>query len=289
MNVNQTQFINDQNKRNKHNFRSMELETEIPIWFNGRVKWISNLTSRSTCSDVIEAILSLALDSYSPQRNKNYILFESWRGVERTLKPRCRLLKLWNSWAGESENVILTLRSRDEETIPTHFIIHQQQNKLNKLKRQIKRTDKQIQKLNKLNENDQNICNYFQISQSIIQLNNQIQNQHQIILHLNKNIQKENENDFFKQDFNQLLSDVNQTLIYSRNLTLLADQLDQQINQINLNIDHKQTLLDELELDCALQENIDIDSLDDQDYQMSPSPPPSIPVKSLTGTCLLLD
>ena len=46
-------------------------------------------------SDVIEAILSSSLDCYSSsKKSENYHLYESWRGVERTLKSRCRLLQI---------------------------------------------------------------------------------------------------------------------------------------------------------------------------------------------------
>ncbi|CAF1366189.1 unnamed protein product [Adineta steineri] len=261
----------------------MELETEIPIWYKGKVKWISNLTSRSTCSDVIQAILSsLSIDYSSFELNENYILYECWRGVERPLKYRCRLLKLWNSWAGECENVILTLRSREEESIPTHILIRQQEKKLNKLKRQLRRTDKQIQYLNKY-ENEKEILIYFNLSRSIIHLNNQIKNQEKIIFNLKFHIENENENNqenFLQDDFKKLLYDVNQTLITSRKLTLLADKIDQQIQKTNDQIEKKLLLLDELELDYALQDNIDIDSLEDQDEQISSSPLFSI--KTLT-------
>jgi hypothetical protein len=240
-------------------FREMELETEIPIWFNGRVKWISNLSCRSKCSDVIEAILSSIDLNFN--LNENYILYESWRGVERPLKSRCRLLKLWKSWGGESENVILTLRSRKEENIPNKFL---------------------IKKKSKLKYNDK-ILTYLNISRSIIRLNNEIDNQEKLIFHLTNKIENENkENDFNENDFKDILSDVNQTLIYSRKLTLLYDQVDQQINQINDQIENKQIILDELELDLALQENIIIDNLD---FKCN-SPPPSptiIPIKTLSG------
>jgi len=261
----------------------MELETEIPIWFNGRVKWISNLTYRSKCSDVIQAILS-SLDYHSSEINEKYVLYESWGGVERTLKSRCRLLKLWKSWDEESPNVILTLRSQEEEIIPTHILIRQQENKLNKLKNQLKRTNQQIEKLNvykKLNQNDNTILTYLNISRSIIRLNNQIENQEKFIFNLTNQIRNENKQDFIQNDFKKLLYDVNQTFISSRKLTHLSDQLDQQINQINQDIDQKQTLLDELELDFALQENIDIDSLNDQDEIKSSET--ILPMKTLSG------
>jgi len=81
------------NKHDTHHFRKMDLEIEIPIWYKGKMKWISNLTTRSTCVDVIQAILTTD-KNYFPQKNENYILYESWRGVERPLKSRSRLFDL---------------------------------------------------------------------------------------------------------------------------------------------------------------------------------------------------
>ena len=272
----------------------MDLEIEIPIWYDGRVKWISNLTSRSTCLDVIQAIL-LSLNNCSTETNENYTLYECWRGIERPLKGRCRLLKLWKSWAGESQNVVLTLRSRQKQTVPMHILIRQQEDKLNKLKRQLKRTNRQIEKLNisnRLNEDESEndkLLNYLNIYRSIIRLNVEIENQQEIILHLTNEIANENQQNLYENDFKNLLYDVNETLISSRKLTELSDEFDQQINKANQDVDQKQILLDELELDCALQENIDIDSLNDS-YdeqfsfnQISSSPPPTIPMKISTG------
>lgn len=254
----------------------MDLELEIPIWYKGKVKWISNLSNRSTCADVIEAILS----SLSIVDGENqYLIFECWRGVERPLKNRCRLLKLWNSWAGECENVTLTLRARDEHSIPTHVLIREQEKKLNLLKRQLKKTNEQIQLLNENEINHDQILIYLNLSRSILRLNEQIHKEDNSILHLTSQIDQEQTNLPWNCDeLHQLLFDVNQTLIQSRRLTLLTDQLDQQILHINEQIEHKLLLLDDLELDHALQDNIQLDSLHDQ-----PSSP-IISVKTLTGS-----
>lgn len=257
----------------------MELEIEIPIWFHGKVKWVSNLTSRSTCSDIIKAILSFSSINSNDilNLNENYYLSECRHGIERPLKNHCRILKLWKSWTNESKNVILTIRSHDDVIFPSYLIINQQENKLKKLKRQIKKFDKQIEKINLLNklnnkENENNLFNYLNLTNSILNLNNQIDNQKNIIFNLKNQIENQNENQnenehFFENNFKNLLHDINQTLITSRKLTQLSDDLDQEINQINDHIEKKQLLLDDLELDYALQDNIDLDSLDEQFYQ----------------------
>ncbi len=273
----------------------MDLEIEIPIWYNGKMKWISNLTTRSTCSDIIEAILSTD-ENYFSQTNENFVLYESWRGVERPLKSRCRLLKLWNSWAGESQNVTLTLRTHQPQSSSTHLLIRQQDKKLGKLKRQLKRTDKQIEKCKIIeNENNQSISTYLNLYRSIINTQKQLEYQQKLISRLISDIENETRIDFNSNDLTKILLDVNQTLIISRELTEQSEELDQQINKTNEEIDRKQYLLDELELDYALDQNIDIDSLDDdeqdqanflfkqervstKDISPSPTPPPPPPI-----------
>ncbi|CAF3165017.1 unnamed protein product [Rotaria socialis] len=266
----------------------MDLEVEIPIWYNGKMKWISNLTTRSTCFDVIQAILSTD-EKHVSQSNEDFILYESWCGVERPLKPRCRLLKLWNSWAGESQNVTLTLRTHQQKSSSTHFLIRQQDKKLEKLKRQLKRTDKQIEKFtNVQNDNNESMLSYLNLYRSIINTQTQLEYQQKIISRLISDIENETRTDFDQDNLKKILSDVNQTLIISRELTEKSEELDQKITKTNEEIDRKQNLLDELELDYALDQRIDMDSLDDDDHDqlnflfkqervstkdISPSPP----------------
>ena len=281
--------------------RKMDLEVEIPIWYNGKMKWISNLTTRSTCSDVIQAILSSTDENYfSPPSNEDYVLYESWRGVERPLKSRCRLLKLWNSWAGESQNVTLTLRTHQQQSTSTHILLRKQDKKLEKLKRQLKRTDKQIEKFTSIDTaNTQSMSAYLNLYRSIVHTQTQLEHQQKIISNLITDIENESRmTDFNPEDLANLLADVNQTLMISRELTEQSEELDQQIHKTNDEIDRKQYLLDELELDYALDQNIDLDSLDDEEQDpenflfkqervstkdSSPSPPILIPPKIQIG------
>lgn len=274
----------------------MDLETEIPIWYNGKMKWISNLTTRSTCSDVIEAILSNDEHFHPSQSNDEYILYESWRGVERPLKSRCRLLKLWHAWAGESSNVTLTLRTNHQPSTSTHLLLRKQDKKLTKLKRQLKRTDKQIEKFSTIDseKTSSSMSNYLHLYRSIINTQTQLEYQQKLISNLMSAIENENPiEEFSSEDLAQLLTNVNQTLIISRQLTEQSEQLDQQIEKSNEDIDRKQYLLDELELDDALDQHIDLDSLDDEEHtcfneervstkDISPSPSFLIPQKLST-------
>jgi len=278
-------------KHDTHHFRKMDLEIEIPIWYKGKMKWISNLTTRSTCVDVIQAILTTD-KNYFPQKNENYILYESWRGVERPLKSRCRLLKLWNSWAGESHNVTLTLRTHQQQQQPTSTHTTRIRHQDKKLKRHAKQIENPA--------SNQSMLPYLNIYRSIINTQTQLEYQQNLISCLIADIENETRIDFNQDDLTKILLDVNQTLIISRKLTEQSEELDEKINITNKDIDGKQHLLDELELDYALDQNIDIDSLEDDDDQdqstfsfeqervstkeISPPPPPIInPQKTATG------
>ncbi|EEC10494.1 peptidylglycine alpha-amidating monooxygenase cooh-terminal interactor protein-1, putative [Ixodes scapularis] len=82
--------------------------TEIPVWVGGVQKWVTGVGRRTTCEDVVRALL----DSWRPAKcsstnsDCNYALVElCQRGIERHLDGRSRILKLW---AGD--DVKLSLR-----------------------------------------------------------------------------------------------------------------------------------------------------------------------------------
>ncbi|KAH9490022.1 hypothetical protein Btru_045061 [Bulinus truncatus] len=90
---------------------------DIPIWFNGTQNWMTGLTRRTTCDDIVYALLySSAL--HETESTDNYAIFEKWREVERPLSSRTKILKVWSSWGEEQPNVQLTMRSLDDYFLP---------------------------------------------------------------------------------------------------------------------------------------------------------------------------
>ena len=80
---------------------------EIPVWFGGDEKWITGVMKRTTCDDVIYALL--CQDGRECDRDVSdiigsYAVFERWRGVERPLTGRTKLLKVWRAWGMEGSN-----------------------------------------------------------------------------------------------------------------------------------------------------------------------------------------
>lgn len=80
----------------------------FPIFF----LQLTGLTKRTTCDDVIYALL--CHDTASAQCDvSSFSIYEQWRGVERPLKGRTKITKIWRAWAIESRNVKLVLRANE--------------------------------------------------------------------------------------------------------------------------------------------------------------------------------
>ena len=66
---------------------------DIPIWIDGTQKWMTGLTRRTTCDDVIYALL-YARGLLETDSTDNYAVFERWRAVERPLQGRTKIVKV---------------------------------------------------------------------------------------------------------------------------------------------------------------------------------------------------
>ncbi|XP_076804961.1 uncharacterized protein LOC143448912 [Clavelina lepadiformis] len=92
-------------------------------------KEISGLTRRTTCSDVLQALLKdRQLESNVGAKNgddvdlvvtdlkslkelaKNYVIIENWRGCERPLPPQTRILAIWYAWGKEQCHVKFSVK-----------------------------------------------------------------------------------------------------------------------------------------------------------------------------------
>ena len=84
--------------------------TEMPIWVGGCEKWVTGLTRRTTCDDVIYALLSHEKNSHEDPDSLQYAVFERWRDVERPLQGRTKILKVWRAWGPEQNSVKFSMR-----------------------------------------------------------------------------------------------------------------------------------------------------------------------------------
>ncbi|GLD73493.1 ras association domain-containing protein 10-like protein [Lates japonicus] len=100
-------------------------EGKLSVWVCREEKLVSGLTKRTTCADVVKVLLedqnlrqgtSAAMLSGSPQ---SYCVVEKWRGFERILPNKTKILRLWSAWGDEQENVRFVL-VKNEASLPNN-------------------------------------------------------------------------------------------------------------------------------------------------------------------------
>ncbi|XP_059379618.1 ras association domain-containing protein 10-like [Carassius carassius] len=97
-------------------------ENKISVWVCREEKLVSGLSKRTSCADVIRVLLDeqnlekrVSL-SGSPQ---SYCIVEKWRGFERILPNKTKILRLWSAWGEEQENVQFVL-VKNEASLPSN-------------------------------------------------------------------------------------------------------------------------------------------------------------------------
>ncbi|KAF7248491.1 Ras association domain-containing protein 9 [Varanus komodoensis] len=93
-------------------------DQEIVVWVCQEEKIVSGLTKRTTCMQVIEALLeehqaTLAEKRFLFGQPKDYCIIEKWRGSERVLPPLTKMLRLWKAWGEEQPNLHFVLVKAD--------------------------------------------------------------------------------------------------------------------------------------------------------------------------------
>uniref|UniRef100_A0A8C5THE3 Ras association domain family member 10 n=1 Tax=Malurus cyaneus samueli TaxID=2593467 RepID=A0A8C5THE3_9PASS len=107
----------------------LSFAAEISVWICQEEKLISGLSRRTTCSDVVRVLLE---DSHHRRQRPappepaggmlsgpphSYCIVEKWRGFERILPNKTKILRLWVAWGDEQENVRFVL-VRSEASLP---------------------------------------------------------------------------------------------------------------------------------------------------------------------------
>ncbi|XP_060694535.1 ras association domain-containing protein 10-like [Hemiscyllium ocellatum] len=85
---------------------------KLSVWLCQEEKLVSGLSRRTTCADVVAAVLEESRRSGAAALSgdpSTYCLVEKWRGFERTLPDRTRILRLWSAWGEERERVTFVL------------------------------------------------------------------------------------------------------------------------------------------------------------------------------------
>lgn len=113
---------------------------EIPVWVEGTQKWVTGLTKRTTCDDVIYALLYQE-GKHDHDSTDNYTMYERWRDVERPLQGRTKIIKIWRAWGAEQYNVQLTMKHNQESDEYAEFL-HQRRRHHHRRSRHKTRTDR---------------------------------------------------------------------------------------------------------------------------------------------------
>ncbi|XP_053142256.1 ras association domain-containing protein 10 [Hemicordylus capensis] len=115
-------------------------EKKISVWICQEEKLISGLSRRTTCSDVVRVLLEDSKQKRRRQQQQqggqqqlaslqecgggmlsgppqSYCMVEKWRGFERILPNKTKILRLWAAWGDEQENVRFVL-VRSEASLP---------------------------------------------------------------------------------------------------------------------------------------------------------------------------
>ncbi|XP_067903053.1 ras association domain-containing protein 10 [Heterodontus francisci] len=99
-------------------------ECKVSVWVCQEEKLITGLSRRTTCADVIIALLEESQGNGLAERllsgsPDSYCLVEKWRGFERTLPNKTKILRLWSAWGKEQEKVTFML-VKNEASLPNN-------------------------------------------------------------------------------------------------------------------------------------------------------------------------
>lgn len=92
--------------RRKAKEKTIEKLGCVSVFIGKDEKEVQNLHLRTTVNEVISALV----ETEEKDDIRNWVIVESWRGIERPLPPRTRLLKVWNSWKNEQRFVRFCLK-----------------------------------------------------------------------------------------------------------------------------------------------------------------------------------
>lgn len=94
-------------------------DDEIPIFVHGEQRWISGVTSETTCAQLVEALLqneniigepaSTSAATTTSIEKHQYVITERWRRVEQMLDNKTKILKIWKAWGQTKSEVSILI------------------------------------------------------------------------------------------------------------------------------------------------------------------------------------
>lgn len=84
-------------------------ESKISVWVCREEKLVRGLSKRTTCADVVKVLLEDQNANHGLSTAQSYCIVEKWRGFERILPHKTKILRLWIAWGEEQRNVKFVL------------------------------------------------------------------------------------------------------------------------------------------------------------------------------------
>ncbi|XP_036214092.2 uncharacterized protein meru [Bactrocera oleae] len=105
---------------------------EIPIWLGEEPRYVSGVNKRTTCNDIIKALIDDEIRNggnhdYFANRNKSgaasrdyndYVITESWRGIERSYDGNMAILPVWKAWSRVHNEIRLSIKHHNDVAEP---------------------------------------------------------------------------------------------------------------------------------------------------------------------------
>ncbi|XP_015238920.1 PREDICTED: ras association domain-containing protein 10 [Cyprinodon variegatus] len=88
-------------------------EINISVWVCREEKLVFGLSKRNTCADVVKVLLEEQRAQPGLSTTESHCIVEKWRGFERILPNKTKILKLWIAWGDEQKNVKFVLVKKD--------------------------------------------------------------------------------------------------------------------------------------------------------------------------------
>lgn len=94
-------------------------ESKISVWVCREEKLVLGLSKRTTCADVVRVLLEDQNATRGLSTAQAYCVVEKWRGFERTLPNKTKILRLWIAWGEEQKNVKFVM-VKSEASLANH-------------------------------------------------------------------------------------------------------------------------------------------------------------------------
>lgn len=89
------------------------------MWVCREEKLVLGLSKRTTCADVVKVLLEDQNSKHGLSTAQSYCIVEKWRGFERILPNKTKILRLWVAWGEEQRNVKFVL-VKSEASLANH-------------------------------------------------------------------------------------------------------------------------------------------------------------------------